>query len=239
MTRLSTRLLAIGVLSLPFMAMVRSCDHLAQERRQGDCIMHMKQISLALRQYNSVYGSLPPVALYDNSGKPVHSWRVMILPFLGAADVYEKYDFSEPWNGPHNSQLQREMVKAQKNPFTCPSSGLKDGRTNYAAVTGSKTMWQDRDASPLDDASWGVQQVGLVIEMPSFDANWMEPKDISIDEAIAVSTGVDRHTAIHSRGIPYVDTAQRVRAIPAGTTEDNIKKLFISSVEAKQEDTSK
>src|SRR5262245_19381933 len=77
--------------------------------RQGDCVMHLKQIALALLNYQDRYGYLPPAIVADANGKPLHSWRVLILPFLGGEDVYAKYDFNEPWNGPNNSRLQAEL----------------------------------------------------------------------------------------------------------------------------------
>ena len=50
----------------------------------------------------------------DESGKPMHSWRVLILPFLDAEPLYKQYDFSEPWDGPKNSLLLPRMVGHQR-----------------------------------------------------------------------------------------------------------------------------
>jgi hypothetical protein len=50
--------------------------------RRPICVNHLKQIGLALHNYYSVYGVFPPAYVADESGKPMHSWRVLILPFL-------------------------------------------------------------------------------------------------------------------------------------------------------------
>ncbi|HEV3023824.1 MAG TPA: DUF1559 domain-containing protein, partial [Pirellulales bacterium] len=44
-----------------------------------------------------------PAFVADDEGKPMHSWRVLILPFIEQQPLYDQYDFSEPWNGPHNA----------------------------------------------------------------------------------------------------------------------------------------
>src|SRR5262245_3382414 len=50
--------------------------------RRMQCLNNLKQIALALHNYDATYGSLPPAYIADASGKPMHSWRVLILPFL-------------------------------------------------------------------------------------------------------------------------------------------------------------
>src|SRR6478672_5330638 len=45
------------------------------------CSNHLKQIGIALQNYHDVYGSFPPAYVADANGRPMHSWRVLILPF--------------------------------------------------------------------------------------------------------------------------------------------------------------
>ena len=35
----------------------------------------------------------------------MHSWRVLLLPYLDRSDLYKAYDFTEPWDGPNNRKL--------------------------------------------------------------------------------------------------------------------------------------
>ena len=82
------------------------------------CVNSLKQIALALYSYHDEFGRLPPAYVPDENGRPKHSWRVLILPHLLKNDapgsdemkrIYASYDFSEPWDGPHNRQLARRM----------------------------------------------------------------------------------------------------------------------------------
>src|SRR5262245_52541441 len=87
-------ILVIGVLGLLVALLLPAFPRTAREAaRRMQCGNHLKQIGLALQTYHDVYGSLPPAYIADASGKPLHSWRVLILPFLGERSLYEAYRF--------------------------------------------------------------------------------------------------------------------------------------------------
>jgi hypothetical protein len=50
--------------------------------RRAQCGNNLKQIALALLTYETVYHALPPAYTVDADGKPLHSWRTLILPYL-------------------------------------------------------------------------------------------------------------------------------------------------------------
>ena len=83
---------------------------------QSNCRGRYCQLAVALHNYHDVYGSLPPAVVVDAHGKPMHSWRVLLLPFLEASDVYNRYDFNEPWDSPKNSRLANFMPMS----YRCP-----------------------------------------------------------------------------------------------------------------------
>ena len=57
------------------------------DRMQETSINNMKQISLAMQMYHDAYKRFPPAASYDASGKPLLSWRVLLLPLLGENEL--------------------------------------------------------------------------------------------------------------------------------------------------------
>src|SRR5262245_15742705 len=79
--------------------------------RRMQCSNHLKQIGLALQNYHDTFGSFPPAYIADSKGQPIHSWRVLILPFIEQRQLYDKYRFDEPWDGPNNSNLHGEIVE--------------------------------------------------------------------------------------------------------------------------------
>jgi predicted RNA-binding Zn-ribbon protein involved in translation (DUF1610 family) len=64
--------------------------------RRTQSAMNEKQILLAIHNYHDTYGQLPPAYIPDADGKPMHSWRVLILPFIEQLHLYNQYDFSKP-----------------------------------------------------------------------------------------------------------------------------------------------
>ncbi|MDZ7616266.1 MAG: DUF1559 domain-containing protein [Patescibacteria group bacterium] len=69
------------------------------------CTNNLKQVALGLLNYHGRYRVFPPAHLADGDGRPMHSWRVLILPFLEREDIYSQYRFDEPWDGPIHCAL--------------------------------------------------------------------------------------------------------------------------------------
>ncbi len=69
------------------------------------------QLRLALQSYSQDYGCFPPASVADKNGRPMHSWRVLILPYIGRPDLYQKYKFGEPWDGPNNRNLLNQRPR--------------------------------------------------------------------------------------------------------------------------------
>ncbi len=148
--------------------------------RRSQCMNDMKQISLALLNYHDVYHSFPPAFVADADGKPMHSWRVLILPFMEQNQLYQQYDFNEPWNGPKNSRLASQMP-AQ---FRCPSDSVDGNNTNYVAVVGPETVWPGAAPVGVRAIRDGTSNTILLVENVGAGINWLEPRDLTLDEAL-------------------------------------------------------
>lgn len=150
----------------------------SQAARRNGCLNNVRSISLAVLNYESTYGHFPPAYQVDENGVPMHSWRVLILPFLGEQELYEKYDFNEPWDGPNNSKLAAEIPKC----FQCPEhpAGPGDSTTNYVAVIGQETMWPFDRSRKIDEVTDGVANTLLIVESDKNRTHWMRPGDVSL-----------------------------------------------------------
>jgi hypothetical protein len=97
---------------------------------------NLDRIRNALYGYHKKNGRFPPALIADRNGKPMHSWRTLILPYIDCDDLYKAYDFAEPWNGPHN----RKLLAKRPRWFGCPSAAVDRDRdaiqTSYVAVAG-------------------------------------------------------------------------------------------------------
>lgn len=108
----------------------------------------------------------------------MHSWRVLLLPYLEQQNLYDRYDFSQPWNSPTNRRLEHEMpaVFAFHGDY---QPGLVT--TNYLAVIGEETAWPGArsrlDSEITDDPAATI----LVVENRDAGVHWMEPRDLHLD----------------------------------------------------------
>jgi hypothetical protein len=77
---------------------------------------NLHQIGLAMHSYNANYGRLPPAVVYDKDGKPLYSWRVLLLPFLERNDLAQEFHYDEAWDSPHNKTLLERIPKVYQHP---------------------------------------------------------------------------------------------------------------------------
>jgi hypothetical protein len=148
--------------------------------RRMTCSNHLKQIGLALQNYHDVYGSFPPAYIADASGRPMHSWRVLILPFAEQKPLYDAYRFDEPWDGPNNRKLHNQYPAY----FCCPACWQKQpkGETNYVAVVGPDTLWPGEKATSFAGLIDGSSNTIMVVEVHNSGIHWMEPRDLHVTQ---------------------------------------------------------
>ena len=148
--------------------------------RRARCTNNLKQIGLALHNYHDVHGCLPPAYIADESGKPMHSWRVLILPELEMKGIYDKYDFDEPWDGPNNSKLHNVIMSC----YHCPddTTAASDTDTNYVVVVGPGTIFPGEEPLGFSDIGDGTSNTIMVVEVANSGIHWMEPRDLHVTQ---------------------------------------------------------
>ena len=147
--------------------------------RRAQCMNNMKQISLALMMYNEQHMCYPPAYLADENGRPMHSWRVLILPYIEQQMLYEQYNFDEPWDSPANLALAGMMPSV----FRCPSDEGNDGtQTSYAVIVGPDTVFPGAESISIAHIRDGTSNTLLVVEASGSGINWLEPRDLDAEE---------------------------------------------------------
>jgi prepilin-type processing-associated H-X9-DG protein len=167
-------LAVIALLNLP---KVRGAREAA---RRSQCKNHLKDIGLALRLYHNEYGSFPPAYVADADGRRMHSWRVLVLPFIDdeCRAVHAAYDFSQPWNSIGNKQL----LGKRPGIFACPSRGRsgKGEDTSYAAVFGPNCVFSGPDPRSLSEITDRKNETLLIAEVTDSNIPWTKPEDIDV-----------------------------------------------------------
>ncbi len=148
-------------------------------RRPSQCRNNLKQIGLALHNYQSTYGLFPA----SQAGETPVSWRVQVLPFIDEERLYGQYDLESPWDGRTNSPIARTEVRAF-NCLTSPGSADSDKRyfTDYAMLTGNGAFSQPDQPRPVDAVTDGLANTLAVTEVSGLNIVWTEPRDASLDE---------------------------------------------------------
>lgn len=163
--------------------------------RRSSCNCNLKAIGLALQNYADVYKCFPPAYVSDARGNRMHSWRVLILPFMEQKPLYDRYDFSEPWNGPHNRKLAAFIPPV----YCCPSDDLRGlGQVSYLAITGPGTAWPGNRCATLVDFKDGTSNTISIIEAVGSGIHWMEPRDLPF-EALAKGVSAEQGMGVCSR----------------------------------------
>lgn len=145
--------------------------------RRSACRQSLKQLGLALHNYHATWGSFPPAYIADKNGRPMHSWRVLILPQLERPDLYSRYRFDEPWDGPNNQKLHAEIVEE----LHCPSDGAS-ANASYLAIVGPGAAWPGAESRSLSDFTDDASQTILVTEVADSGILWCEPRDLHVSQ---------------------------------------------------------
>jgi prepilin-type processing-associated H-X9-DG protein len=179
---------------------------------RSDCRNNLRQIGLALQQYHDAYGSFPPAYVADANGKPMHSWRVLLLPYLENRMLYQQYDFNEPWDGPNNRRLAKYCITC----FRCPHSTSPFAETNYVVAIGSRTLWPGAAGGSFDDIPDGTPQTVLVVETANSGIVWSEPRDLDASTMnVTINSARGKGiSSMHARGANVVMADGSVRLLP-------------------------
>ena len=95
-----------GVLLFLAMLAIPAIQNAREAGLRSSCVGDLKFVGLALNSYCDARRCFPPAYHADTEGKPMHSWRVLVLPFIEQGSLYKRYSFGEPWNAPANRALE-------------------------------------------------------------------------------------------------------------------------------------
>lgn len=163
---------AVGLFFLPCVRQVRN-----GEARIYSAVS-LNQIGIALQGYHDTHGHLPPAVVRDRDGRPLYSWRVLILPYVEDEATYRKFRLDEPWDGPNNKLLLQTTPRAFQ-PVVGYYPDPLEGRTRFQAVVGPCTAFE-RDGLTRSDFPDGLAETVLVVEAEEA-VPWSAPVDFAYD----------------------------------------------------------
>ena len=169
-------LVLIGLL-MPATKTAKTSGH--RERSSNN----LRGIGIALLNYHDTYGTFPPTVVTDSDGRPLYSWRVLLLPFLEEPRdqaLYDQFDLSQAWDSETNQPLVEQMPEVYTSPFLRRAEF--PGMTTYLAVVdpeGKRTFLLPQEGRSLDEVPCGTGNVVMVVEFIDHPVIWTKPEDIS------------------------------------------------------------
>ena len=200
----------------------------AKERTQrAECPNNLKQIGLAMHNYHDTFGCLPTAVITDENDQPMRSWRVAILPFVEQRPLYNQYDSSEPWDGPNNQALRGTSIPT----YRCPDDvGATPSETSYVMIVGKGTIGgEPNEGVKFAHVTDGTSNTIMAIEVGMSGIHWMEPHDLTVDEAVTLLTdpASSEFQQVHPGGAHVLFGDGRVDFLPESTDPAVVRSLLI------------
>jgi prepilin-type processing-associated H-X9-DG protein len=196
--------------------------------RRMQCVNNLKQIALAMQAYEAANGCFPPAYVADKQGKPMHSWRVLLLPYLEEQNLADQYNLNEPWNSPRN----RKVTDVTIDLFQCPGQPTTaEPTTNYMMVVGPRTISSGREPRKIAEIIDGLADTILLVEVADSSVRWAEPQDLHFDRLNFAVNGNRRQaskgiSSYHPGGVNVVFCDSSVRFLKDSTNPQLVKAML-------------
>jgi len=198
--------------------------------RRSEASNDLKQIVLALHNYHDTYNEFPPPVVTDASGKPLYSWRVVILPFMEQQALYNQFDKSKAWDDPANMTISNTKLDVYQSPS---DESLAPNGTNYFVLVGPDTVFPDYPKLPKRKMSIagipdGTSNTIAIIETKGIPGSWAAPIDPTFDSVnLRIGTGPGEIKPVHPGGTQVALADGSVRFLSQTIDPETLRRLFL------------
>jgi len=133
-----------------------------------------------MHNYESTHGQMPPAVVYGSDGQALHSWRVLILPYIEQGELYRQFKLDEPWDSPHNIQLLPKMPRVYGPPWGKRSKVPPNHTICHVFVGRGAAFEGTKGLSLGKDFFDGTSNTILLIEAGK-PVPWTKPEDLAFD----------------------------------------------------------
>ena len=145
-------LVVIAIIAVLIALLLPAVQQAREAARRSTCKNNLKQMGLALHNYESTFKMFPASRIDLNPPRFQKTWLTMCLPYMDQSALYNQYDANLPWyvvaNDPATTtNLEAMICPSSPGRVTVPSSAL------YSAIT---------NAARTDTPTWGLSDYGSI-----------------------------------------------------------------------------
>lgn len=151
-------LVVIAVIAVLVALLLPAVQQARERARSIQCMNNLKQIGLALHNYESTHSIFPPSFVRQEDGNPPappplndplryrSHWTGyhLLLPYLGESNLHGEYDFEGTWLSSMSNSDARDhwlLNRTVINGLMCPSAPHKSDQVGETGVPGSSLHW--------------------------------------------------------------------------------------------------
>jgi hypothetical protein len=195
-------------------------DGTARAAQRKQSTNKLGQIAEAMFRFEADAKTLPAAFAADREGKPLLSWRVALLLYLGQANLAAQFKLDEPWDSEINKRLIEKMPEVYKAPG---SKAAADFKTVYLTVRGDQTPFPGRKPIQLSSITDGMANTIMLVEASDDKAvTWTKPDDFEPDDKNPIA-GLVR---LQESEFLALFCDGHGRFIPQNVDPDDLKALF-------------
>ena len=151
-------LVVIAIIGILVSLLLPAVQQVREAARRTSCLNNMRQLGLALHNYESAYKAFPPsrlepddnlipADLTNSTGSSAgesafQSWTTLILPFIEQNNLANRFDYDYAWYdnvdsgnpGDPNDLTNYQVISTQLNLFLCPSTPGQERSDKYHVV---------------------------------------------------------------------------------------------------------
>jgi RNA polymerase sigma factor (sigma-70 family) len=157
----------------------RTDETVQKARRQS--IHNLQVLSLAMHNaISAINQGRFPAAAISKDNKPLLSWRVALLPYLGEKSLYKKFHLDEPWNSPHNKVLLDQMPDVY-----APVLRKDEAQTStyYQVFVGHSALFGDDKGTLYEDVTDEKSSTLMIVEA-AIPVPWTKPEDLPFENGV-------------------------------------------------------